>query len=170
MRNGQNTSPPDSFMLHRTPVGVIPDKALRRLHGANVVQDGFALRSDASFLRIPVRNAFRGHRLVRRSAAALIIQLVICIGPQLAGLPIDKMQLERQKSTGLFNRSRSWLLYSAFAEAFLAQDRFWGRLRRLLHLLQPCAITAGANSFGQNFTLFLHKRPIIKMRQKVESI
>jgi hypothetical protein len=77
-----------------------------------------------------------------------------------------------QKSTGLFNRSRSWLPYSAFAEAFLAFRRidFVARLRWLLDLLQPCAFTGGANSFGQNFTLFLHKRPIIKIRQKVESI
>jgi hypothetical protein len=79
---------------------------------------------------------------------------------------------KRQKSTGLFNRSRSWLLYSAFAETFLAFRRidFVPRLRWLLDLLQSCAITGGANSFGQNFTLFLHKRPIIKIRQKVESI
>jgi hypothetical protein len=64
------------------------------------------------------------------------------------------------------------LLYSAFAEAFLAFRRIdsVARLRRLLHLLQSCAITGGANIFGQNFTLFLHKRPIIKIRQKVESI
>jgi hypothetical protein len=79
---------------------------------------------------------------------------------------------KRQKFTGLFNRSRSWLFYSAFTEAFLAFRRidFVARLRWLLDLLQPCAITGGANSFGQNFTLFLHKRPIIKTRQKVEFI
>jgi hypothetical protein len=44
------------------------------------------------------------------------------------------------------------------------------RLRWLPDRLQPCAITGGANIFGQNFTLFLHKRPIIKTRQKVEFI
>jgi hypothetical protein len=64
------------------------------------------------------------------------------------------------------------LLYSAFAEALLAFRRidFVARLRRLLHLLQPCAITGGANIFGQNFTLFLHNDQSFKIRQKVESI
>jgi hypothetical protein len=64
------------------------------------------------------------------------------------------------------------LLYSAFAEAFLAFRRidFVARLRRLLHLLRPCAITGGANIFGQNFTLFLHNDQSFKIRQKVESI
>jgi hypothetical protein len=44
---------------------------------------------------------------------------------------------KRQRSTGLFDRSRSWLLYSAFAEAFLAFRRidFAARLRRLRDLL-----------------------------------
>jgi hypothetical protein len=79
---------------------------------------------------------------------------------------------KRQRSTGLFNRSRSMLLYSAFAEAFLAFRRIdsVARLRRLLHLLQSCAITGGANIFGQNFTLFLHNDQSFKIRQKVESI
>jgi hypothetical protein len=35
-------------------------------------------------------------------------------------------------------------------------------LRWLLDLLQPCAITGGANSFGQNFTLLLHKHQSLK--------
>jgi hypothetical protein len=45
--------------------------------------------------------------------------------------------LLRHRSTGLFDRSRSWLLYSAFAEAFLAFRRidFAARLRWLLDLL-----------------------------------
>jgi hypothetical protein len=43
---------------------------------------------------------------------------------------------KRQRSTG-FNRSRSWLFYSAFAEAFLAFRRidFAARLRWVLDLL-----------------------------------
>jgi hypothetical protein len=76
---------------------------------------------------------------------------------------------KRQRSTGLFNRSRSRRLYSAFAEAFLAFRRidFVARLRRLLHLLQPCAITGGANSFGQNSTLFLHNDQSLNKDKKL---
>jgi hypothetical protein len=63
------------------------------------------------------------------------------------------------------------LLYSAFAEAFLAFRRidFAARLRWLLDLLQPCAITGGANSFGQNFTLFFHNDQSLKQDKKLNS-
>jgi len=70
------------------------------------------------------------------------------------------------RSTGLFDRSRSWLPYSAFAKAFLAFRRidFAARLRWLLDLLQPCAITGGANSFGQNFTFFHNDQSLPRER------
>jgi hypothetical protein len=46
---------------------------------------------------------------------------------------------KRQRLIGPFDRSRSWFLYSAFAEAFLAFRRidFPARLRWLIDLLKP---------------------------------
>ena len=50
------------------------------------------------------------------------------------------------------------LLYTAFAETCRAFGRidFAPQLRWLLDLLQPGAITGGADSFGQNFTRLFH--------------
>jgi hypothetical protein len=64
----------------------------------------------------------------------------------------------------MFDRSRSGLLYSAFAEASLAFRRidFAARLRWLFDLLKPCAVTGGANSFGQRFALFFHDNQSLK--------
>jgi hypothetical protein len=77
--------------------------------------------------------------------------------------------LHAPRSTGLFDRRRSWLPYSAFAEAFLTFRRidFAARLRWLFDLLHPRAITSGANSFGQNFTLFFHNDQSLKQDKKL---
>lgn len=50
------------------------------------------------------------------------------------------------------------LLYSPFAEAFLAYSRidFAARLRWLPDLRKPNAVAGRANNFGQNFTWFFH--------------
>lgn len=65
---------------------------------------------------------------------------------------------------------RGWrLLYSAFAETCRAFGRidFAARLRWLPDLLQPGAITGGADSFGQNFTRFFHYDQSLKQDKKL---
>jgi hypothetical protein len=61
--------------------------------------------------------------------------------------------------------------YSAFAEAFFAFRRidFAARLRGLLDLLLPCAVTGVANSFGQDFTRFSHDHQSLKQDYKLNS-
>jgi hypothetical protein len=68
-------------------------------------------------------------------------------------------------------RNATWPRYSALAEAFLAFGRidFAARLLGLFDHLCPCAITGGANSLGQGFTLFFHNGQSSKQNQKLNS-
>jgi hypothetical protein len=61
--------------------------------------------------------------------------------------------------------------YSAFAKTFWAFGRidFAARLRWLLDLREPRAITGGANNFGQNFTRFFHSDQSLKENQELNS-
>jgi hypothetical protein len=62
-----------------------------------------------------------------------------------------------------------WLLYSTFSETFRTFRRIdlAARLRRLLDLREPRAITGSANNFGQNFTRFFHGGQSLKQNQKL---
>jgi hypothetical protein len=63
------------------------------------------------------------------------------------------------------------LIYSAFAETFLAGGRidFAARFCWLLDLLKPRAITGGANNFGQNLTRFFHDDQSLKQNTNLNS-
>jgi hypothetical protein len=62
-----------------------------------------------------------------------------------------------------------WLLYSAFAETFRTFQRIdlAARLRWLLDLREPRAITGRANNFGQNFTRLFHSDQSLKQNQEL---
>jgi len=61
------------------------------------------------------------------------------------------------------------LLYSTFAEAFLAFGRidFAARLSWLCDLRKPSAITGRANNFGQNLTRLFHNDQSLKQNEKL---
>jgi hypothetical protein len=63
------------------------------------------------------------------------------------------------------------LIYSAFAETFLASGRidFAARFCWLLNLLNPRAITGGANNFGQNLTRSFHDDQSLKQNTNLNS-
>jgi hypothetical protein len=63
------------------------------------------------------------------------------------------------------------LVYSAFAETFLAGSRidFAARFRWLLDLLKPRAVTGGANNFGQDLTPLFHNDQSLKQNTNLNS-